>query len=1254
MTLMAHHRDLVENGRPDLMMVTMTSRSRDLLNPGAAHLANYLVGDAIAVIRLQRRPTAEDQDFYISYADMLDPKRNRFWMIGDFYLIQRQIIKNCLITKLSRKITESTYHSCIADGFNVPVRFEKKILQDKCGQRPKNGNINHGTIFNPVLQPGVFLSGTKGGQRNATISQNNEYSPIIHFYPSLLSCESIPEDVREELLSAPEIFGYHYQPVQSKKVPEILHRTGHFGLSGLMTMENKNRDLAFYPTKILEVLKKEKKDEKGVKNEKGEEEEEWRIKFGLNTASGPPCLSAWQTQTTFSLNYKNYLFEMVVESFVKVPKEHSVWYCDSIHKEHGLMVIAYPVSKNDEDLEIIKELKDKNVVVFQAILDNLNHLRSFPNLYRFRKIQWDSRFGKVLAGFLGGLEVVGEDWKEFEFPRNGLLGKLNNEQSMYARAMVQGSSPGVVVDACFRSGKTLTIAVTANLLALRDSEGLKDYKKHPKNLQNIHIACSTTNLATTYLTRAHLSLPNHCPAVRLISQGGYDKASNQIRTRIDFPNLWPEVLRNHVIEFSEIDNRTLDEIVISAVCHLARKGYMAYSELEDLDLEQFAKKSFIAPMGLFETFVEIYKPRIVFGTVSALIEGFCNDSLGCIKTKISTIQCDNAHQLPMYSFVSLGTWLPNARYSFLGDPKQLPPFSGKLPYVLEQYANGDIMGSAIRKFQQKFEFRSVYNTSPSIVELCNEMFYNCIRPAHFDFQGHRKLEALTGKPFGIQLLDLYSKHHGENSYSLENQTEAEMAKDLVKELRESLPKVSIGVLCFYKAQAGRVAQQIQENVFINTVDGSQDNTFDVTIILTTRTTRFDNSDFLTDPQRINVALSRARLGAFVILSEGAAEESEIWRRLLSLVPCKGHLDAGWFLEDLQMANKKKSLPANIPRQSEPKKEPMRLYKNPRPLRFYKNEQREESLDDWGLEEEENDYLEDFGLEDYVDVNGSLDGWKLKPSDHADPCSKDKNEDREYSPDGWGILDEQEDRSSPLERYKDKNEDSTKGPKKDQDTSTLGFNDHGGRGYSYDGWGADDQKDPVSSWRLDQNQLDRFSPRGPPSLHREYRELANETDHWDGTKHPSSLKASNKYPSPRREVCVKNEGQDGTNGAKKYEDREYSDDGWNIDHQKDCSSPKRFNKDQEDRSSPKRPNKNQLNRSSPTGPPRGLFNENDDWNGTKAPNEDQDSKLLRFSDQNDPHGPYKHAIHLEHDDQEYSSDGWGSDHLEDPLGPPQRH
>uniref|UniRef100_A0A8R1IAL8 AAA_12 domain-containing protein n=1 Tax=Caenorhabditis japonica TaxID=281687 RepID=A0A8R1IAL8_CAEJA len=202
---------------------------------------------------------------------------------------------------------------------------------------------------------------------------------------------------------------------------------------------------------------------------------------------------------------------------------------------------------------------------------------------------------------------------------------------------------------------------------------------------------------------------------------------------------------------------------------------------------------------------------------------------------IKTIQANEVSQLPLYAFTALALTFGRARIALVGDIRQLPPFEDPdLPRDLAAFAISRILASATRT------------------------------------KAFPVINLIVGRRCPPPITKIYL-----NALSVR----------IVNTIRERTGTTNIGVLCFYKAQAGLVSTLLGDSPFyVGTIDGPQGHEFKVVVVLTTRTSPFRNCPFLKDDNRINVAISRTKRICCVLFDTAHASPRGAWSGIIHRIP----------------------------------------------------------------------------------------------------------------------------------------------------------------------------------------------------------------------------------------------------------------------------------------------------------------------------------------------------------------------------------
>ena len=197
----------------------------------------------------------------------------------------------------------------------------------------------------------------------------------------------------------------------------------------------------------------------------------------------------------------------------------------------------------------------------------------------------------------------------------------------------------------------------------------------------------------------------------------------------------------------------------------------------------------------------------------------------------------------------------------LGDPQQLPPvFCSEERDIIRQIERCQL--DRYMYINHLFEMSNTtllldvqYRMSNQIGKMISELFYD----------GHLKngrnedsIDPLSWITYLPTKQWPSREEENRDRPRIYNEDEGAIITDLIKDIRRTNPKMSIGIITPYKAQAALLKGKIQpsQSIKIDTVDGFQGKECDVIIFSITRTT--GSYRFLADVRRLNVALSRAK------------------------------------------------------------------------------------------------------------------------------------------------------------------------------------------------------------------------------------------------------------------------------------------------------------------------------------------------------------------------------------------------------------
>lgn len=248
------------------------------------------------------------------------------------------------------------------------------------------------------------------------------------------------------------------------------------------------------------------------------------------------------------------------------------------------------------------------------------------------------------------------------------------------------------------------------------------------------------------------------------------------------------------------------------------------------------------------------------------------------------------------------SWIPllqSKKAVFAGDPRQLPPTlhsmeakDGGLGYTLMERL------MALLPDSLQTMLRKQYRMHRDIMTFSSEEFYDGLLVADDSVKGHRavdlpgvKADALTENP--VVFIDTkglgWRESREAGGSSLFNVKEAEMTLRVVRRLEAlGLKPDQIGVISGYAAQLRRLRQEAGESeVEMSTVDGFQGREVESLVISLVRSNDDGNVGFLKDPERLNVALTRARRALILIGDSSTLKEDPLYAKLLKYIAARG-------------------------------------------------------------------------------------------------------------------------------------------------------------------------------------------------------------------------------------------------------------------------------------------------------------------------------------------------------------------------------
>ncbi|CAL2229703.1 unnamed protein product [Prunus armeniaca] len=241
--------------------------------------------------------------------------------------------------------------------------------------------------------------------------------------------------------------------------------------------------------------------------------------------------------------------------------------------------------------------------------------------------------------------------------------------------------------------------------------------------------------------------------------------------------------------------------------------------------------------------------------------------------------------------------LPGLRHAILvGDEKQLPAMVKSK--ISEKAGFGrSLFGRLVQLGHKKHLLNVQYRMHPSISLFPKGEFYkNRISDGPNVKQRSYERSFLSGKMYGsYSFIDIVNgKEEFDRWHSPKNMVEVavvcEIVASLYREFTRTKKKVSVGVISPYKAQVNAIQERVGEysevsgtdfSVSVRTVDGFQGGEDDVIIISTVRCNEKGSVGFVSNLQRANVMLTRARYCLWILGNEATLIScNSIWKKLI--------------------------------------------------------------------------------------------------------------------------------------------------------------------------------------------------------------------------------------------------------------------------------------------------------------------------------------------------------------------------------------
>ena len=253
--------------------------------------------------------------------------------------------------------------------------------------------------------------------------------------------------------------------------------------------------------------------------------------------------------------------------------------------------------------------------------------------------------------------------------------------------------------------------------------------------------------------------------------------------------------------------------------------------------------------------------------------------------------------------LTLLAFLRAERVVLAGDHRQLPP-----TVLSQEAASGGLSTSLFERLLAlhgepvRQMLREQYRMNAELMELPSRAFYGGELRAHASVATRTMATVLPGATLDappLLFLDSAGKGWDEvappGSESLENPGEAEVVVARARLLLAAgLGPGQIAVITPYRAQAARMAPQLEPlGIEVDTVDAFQGREAEAVLVSCVRSNAEGRLGFLTDLRRMNVALTRAKVHAFVVGDSATLGGHPFYAGLIERAQALGGYRSAW-------------------------------------------------------------------------------------------------------------------------------------------------------------------------------------------------------------------------------------------------------------------------------------------------------------------------------------------------------------------------
>ncbi|CAO4379017.1 unnamed protein product [Caenorhabditis nigoni] len=838
--LIACHANLHGYHRGDLRFVEVNDKTETLGMKESSIIGRLYPGDVVAVVELAKKknvPLNPPGVFQVH------TEFECFWEVRH-------------MTILTRKQDREVNFAIIEDGTAVVEGFSRSmnVLDDSLSSPLEVNKIYFGYAFIPEK---VKMNFTEDFDRKHENLLTALYSKLPTYpHPSGTIFTYAHSEMQTRLFKiGRDAFCKHAYKLYRCQPNKVVETCVRMGAAAAQTIGNNRFDERSFPIQSVQ-------------------QDDRIVSFAIPNPEKQPTEGRWNNNSRIVLSGTNRKICAIIETVVLENDVNFIRISARIPKDSSRNI------NFREDTWIVHQDKSPDMPridrgFLSRLEKNSNGSRIIKTLYGGESIELDSSEIDLNSSFC--------------FPSDPVI-VLNEFQNEYV-SKILANVPIVLGNSPFGCGKSMTIVTAA--IEIHKQNGR--FNGHGKQRQQLLVTQSNNaGVSLVEIARKIDSSQVKIKFLRYISEKNWNVLPDSSRTDLDMPILMRELFVPWAIGTRE-RTTSLNSLTIGMKQAIVRKVTQDYlypsqlvgeaSRIYD-DLNDYDKTTEPSPRTLREAFFIFYEPDIIVSTADSL-QGLL--SCSGLRLQISSLQIDEASQLPEHTLIYILQKFPHASYGLVGDIKQLPPHCEKeLKGLLKDYGIGNTMQRAINELMfPQSNLLYVYRCHPVTTELLSDMFYDgSLIPgvSEFDRNEFMRMRPDIWPNVRFPILVLNQKEEGYKvGTSVANEVEKNHVLRIVSILTREvsgyrLKESDIGVISFYRAQTSLLTEAFRRtDVKCGTIDAFQGTEKEVIIVCCTNK---KISPFMQLGNRLNVALSRSRQATILIGNVAGLREAKYWETIV--------------------------------------------------------------------------------------------------------------------------------------------------------------------------------------------------------------------------------------------------------------------------------------------------------------------------------------------------------------------------------------